>query len=58
MDMFLFDDAVADVKIAINPDLVRFVRAGPDGRVTIVFDSEHSVSVRGTLEDVVSHLKS
>jgi hypothetical protein len=58
MNLFLFDDTVSETKIAINPDQVRFVRAGSDGRVTIVFDQEHSVTVRGTLEDVVSHLKS
>jgi hypothetical protein len=58
MELFLFDDALADAKIAINPDQVRFIRAGSDGRVTVVFDQEHSVTVKGTLEDVVSHLKS
>jgi len=55
--LLLFDDVPGDIKIAVNPDQVRFVRAGPEGQVVIVFDREHSVTVAGTLEDVVSHLK-
>ena len=58
MDLFLFDDVPGDMKIAINPNQVRFVRPGPAGQVLIVFDKDHSVTVAGTLEDVVSHLKS
>jgi len=58
MDLFLFDDVPGDMKIAINPTQVRFVRPGPQGQVLIVFDKDHSVTVAGTLEDVISHLKS
>lgn len=56
--LFLLDDVPADTKIAINPELVRFIRPGPEGQVVIVFDQEHSITVRGSLVDVVSHLKS
>lgn len=55
--LLLFDDIPGDMKIAINPDQVRFVRSGPEGRVLIVFDQEHSVTVAGTLQDVVAQLK-
>jgi hypothetical protein len=58
MKLFLFDDVPGDTKIAVNPDQIRFLREGPDGQVTIVFDKDHSVTVAGTLTDVVSHLKS
>jgi uncharacterized protein YheU (UPF0270 family) len=58
MKLFLFDDVPGDTKIAVNPDQIRYLRAGPEGQVVIVFDQEHSVTVAGTLTDVVSHLKS
>jgi hypothetical protein len=57
MELYLFDDVPGDMKVAVNPAQVRFVRAGPDGQVVIVFDQEHSITVAGTLTDVVAHLK-
>ena len=57
MNLFLFDDVPGETKIAVNPDQVRFLREGPTGQVTIVFEQDHSITVAGTLADVVSHLK-
>ena len=58
MELYLFDDVPGDTKVAVNPDQIRFIRSGPEGRVLIVFDQEHSITVAGNLTDVVAHLKS
>lgn len=57
MNLLLFNDTMSDGEVAVNPDQVRFVRRATDDKVTIVFDKDHSITVEGTLTDVVSHLK-
>lgn len=58
MKLFLFDDVPGETKVAVNPEQIRYLRAGPENQVVIVFDNEHSITVAGTLPDVVAHLKS
>lgn len=58
MNLFLFNDTMADAEVAVNPDQVRYVRGGTEGKVTIVFDEDHSITVAGTLSEVITQLKS
>lgn len=57
MEFFLFKDTTGDIDVAINPNLVRYVRPAAEGRVLIVFEKEHTLTVEGQIDDVISRLR-
>ena len=55
--MCLMQDAAADRKEAVNPQLVRIVTEDRPGLVEIVFDNECRVTINGTVDEVVFKLQ-
>ena len=41
-------DAINNVDVAINPNLVRFIRRATNARVLVVFDDKQSLTIAGT----------
>ncbi len=46
-------DATNNSQIAVNLELIRFVRPGSDGTSIISFDNDHSLPVKETGENIV-----
>ena len=50
-------DAINNVDVAVNMERVRFVRRATNARVLVVFDDKHTLTIAGTLEEVLQKLK-
>jgi hypothetical protein len=56
-DLSFLTESESGKRIAINPQLVRFVIEIDDKRVGIVFDKEHRIIIDGTVAAVSEHLR-
>ena len=56
-DLSFLTESESGKRIAINPQLVRFVIEIDDKRVAIVFDKEHRIIIDGTVASVSEHLR-
>jgi hypothetical protein len=56
-DLSFLTESESGKRIAINPQLVRFVVEIDDKRVGIVFDKEHRIIIDGTVAAVSEHLR-
>jgi hypothetical protein len=56
-DLSFLTESESGKRIAINPQLVRFVVEIDDKRVGIVFDKEHRIIIDGTVASVSEHLR-
>ena len=56
-DLSFLTESESGKRIAINPQLVRFVIEIDDKRVGIVFDKEHRIIIDGTVASVSEHLR-
>jgi hypothetical protein len=56
-DLSFLTESESGKRIAINPQLVRFVVEIDDKKVGIVFDKEHRIIIDGTVASVSEHLR-
>ena len=56
-DLSFLTESESGKRIAINPQLVRFVIEIDVKTVAIVFDKEHQIIVDGTVASVSEHLR-
>ena len=56
-DLSFLTESESGKRIAINPQLVRFVIEIDDKRVAIVFDKEHRIIIDGTVASVSERLR-
>jgi hypothetical protein len=56
-DLTFLTESESGKRIAINPQLVRFVIEIDDKRVGVVFDKEHRIIIDGTVASISEQLR-